>query len=182
MPYTARPAAGASWFSLARLVVPFQGLVPLFSFLGRFSLDGMDWVLAGIGIGIGIWIWIWLDVLVWWIQRRCWKENQWRRFAGLHNTLSGALAAPHYHQYLNRALTHRHSMLITWIAACVYFAWSPDLARTGLLVVCGVVGWITIFTHAPYPCASMPSRISVSGSARSEGSAPRMKLKELNLS
>jgi hypothetical protein len=45
-------------------------------------------------------------------------------------------------------------MSIIWIAACIYFAWSPDLACAGLLVVCGVVGWITIFIHAPYVCAS----------------------------
>ncbi|KAJ7312566.1 hypothetical protein DFH08DRAFT_822006 [Mycena albidolilacea] len=124
-PYTARPAAGASWFLLARLAVLLQGLLALFWFLGWFSLDGMDWILAGFGFG--------LDMLVWWIQKRCWKENQWRRFEGLHNTLGGAMAMPHYHQYFIRALTHRHSTLITWIAAHIYFVWSPELMRIGLV-------------------------------------------------
>ncbi|KAJ7301555.1 hypothetical protein DFH08DRAFT_827429 [Mycena albidolilacea] len=128
-PYTARPAAGASWFLLARLAVLLQGLLALFWFLGWFSLDGMDWILAGFGFG--------LDMLVWWIQKKCWKENQWRRFEGFRNTLGGTLAVPHYHQYFIRALTHRHSTLITWIAACVYFAWSPDLVRIGFLVILG---------------------------------------------
>jgi hypothetical protein len=146
VPYTARPAAGASWFLLARLVVLLQGLLALFWFLGWFSLDGMDWDLAGFGFE--------LDVLGWWIQTRYWRENQWRRFEGLYNTLGGALAMPHYHQYFIQALAHWHSMSIIWIAACIYFAWSPDLACAGLLVVCGVVGWITIFIHAPYVCAS----------------------------
>ncbi|KAJ7328002.1 hypothetical protein DFH08DRAFT_331044 [Mycena albidolilacea] len=146
VPYTARPVAGASWFLLARLAVLLQGLLPLLWFLGWFSMDGMNWDLAGFGVG--------LDVLVQWIQRSYWKENQWRRFTGLYNTLGGALAAPHYHQHFIQALTHRHSTLITWIAACVYFAWSPDLACAGLLVVCGVIGWITIFIHAPYLRAS----------------------------
>ncbi|KAJ7799893.1 hypothetical protein B0H14DRAFT_2616689 [Mycena olivaceomarginata] len=125
----ARPAAGASWFLLARLAVLLQGLLALFSFLGWFSLDGMDWDLAGFGFE--------LDVLGWWIQMRYWKENQWRRFEGLYNTLGGVLAAPHYHQYFIRALAHRHSTSIIWIAACVYFAWSPNLACAGLLVY----GW-----------------------------------------
>jgi hypothetical protein len=111
-------------------MVLLQGLIPLF--LGWFSLDGMDWVLAGFGFG--------LDVLVWWIQRRYWKENQWRRLKGLYNTLGGTLDMPHYHQYFIQALVHRPSTSIIWIAACVYFAWSPDLTCTGLLVVCGIVG------------------------------------------
>jgi hypothetical protein len=67
----ARPVAGVFWFSLARLVVLLQGLVPLFWFLGWFSLDGMDWVLTGFGFEFGIWIW--LNTLVEWIQRRCWN-------------------------------------------------------------------------------------------------------------
>ncbi|KAJ7320739.1 hypothetical protein DFH08DRAFT_818998 [Mycena albidolilacea] len=122
----AQPVAGASWFLLARLAVLLQSLVPLFWFLGWFLLDGMDWILAGFGFG--------LDMLVWWIQKRCWKENQCGRFEGLHNTLGGTLAVPHYHQYFIRALVHRHSMPIVWIAACVYLAWSPDLACAGFLV------------------------------------------------
>ncbi|KAJ7331306.1 hypothetical protein DFH08DRAFT_881359 [Mycena albidolilacea] len=67
VPYSARPAAGASWFLLARLAVLLQGLVPLFWFLGRFSLDSMDWILAGFGFGFEFGFWIWLDVLLWWI-------------------------------------------------------------------------------------------------------------------
>ncbi|KAJ7909403.1 hypothetical protein B0H13DRAFT_1877788 [Mycena leptocephala] len=116
-PYTARPAAGASWFSLARLVVLLQGLMPLFWFLEWFSLDGMDWDLAGFGFEFEFGIWIWLNGLLWWIQKLEGKSME---------------------------------EFIIWTAACVYFAESPDLARAGLLVVCGVVGWITIFTRAPY--------------------------------
>jgi hypothetical protein len=115
MPYMARPAAGAFWFSLSRLVVLLQGLVPLFWFLGWFLLDGMDWVLTGFGFEFGIWIW--LDALVEWIQRRCWKENQWRWFEALYNTLGGALVAPFYQQYFIRALAYWSSKFIVWIAA-----------------------------------------------------------------
>lgn len=134
---------------MARLLLQ-GGLKPLFWFLEWFSLDGMDWDLARFGFEFEFEIWIWLNGLLWWIQKRSWKENQRRRFEGLYNALGGALVAPYYHQYFIRALAHWPSKFIIWIAACVYFAWSPDLARAGLLVVCGVVGWITIFTRAPY--------------------------------
>ncbi|KAJ7021298.1 hypothetical protein C8F04DRAFT_1195621 [Mycena alexandri] len=128
-PHTARPAAGASWFSLARLVVLLQGLMPLFWFLGWFLLDGMDRDFGGFGLEVESGIWFWLNELLQWILSRGWKGNRWKRFKGLYNALD----------------------------ACVYFAWSPDLARIGLLVVCGVVGWIITFTHALYLRASEDS-------------------------
>ncbi|KAJ7939608.1 hypothetical protein B0H13DRAFT_1850384 [Mycena leptocephala] len=156
-PYTARPAAGASWFSLVRLVVLLQGLVPLFWFLEWCSLDGMDWDLAGFGfelefgilldvlillwIGFGLGVWV-DDVLVEWIRRRSWKESQWRWIWNVYDSLGGALVAPPYHQLsFSRTLI----ALIVWIATCIYFVWSPEPARIGLIVF-GVFGWISAFT------------------------------------
>ncbi|KAJ7751726.1 hypothetical protein B0H14DRAFT_2635945 [Mycena olivaceomarginata] len=40
-----------------------------------------------------------------------------------HTTLSGALVAPPH-----LLSSRRHSTLIAWIAAHIYFVWSPDLA------------------------------------------------------
>ncbi|KAJ7683400.1 hypothetical protein B0H14DRAFT_2654839 [Mycena olivaceomarginata] len=64
-------------------------------------------------------------------------------------------------------------MSIIWIAACVYFAWSPDLACAGLLVVCGAVGWITIFIHAPYVCASAGMRTTRTEASNERGGGGR---------
>ncbi|KAJ7762205.1 hypothetical protein B0H16DRAFT_1688300 [Mycena metata] len=153
-PNTARPAAGASWFSLARLVVLLQGLIPLLWFLGWFLLDGMDRDIGGFGLEVESGIWFWLNELLRWIANRDGKENQWRRFEGLYNALDGALVAPYHSPYIIRTLTRWPSKLNCWIATCVYFTWSPELARVGLLVVCGVIGWITTFTHAHYLRAS----------------------------
>ncbi|KAJ7765338.1 hypothetical protein B0H16DRAFT_1454493 [Mycena metata] len=158
-PHTARPAAGASWFSSARLVVLLQGLIPLLWFLGWFLLDGMDKDIGGFGLEVESGIWFWLNELLWWIASRGWKENQWRKLEGLFNALNGALVAPYYTQYFIQTLVRWPSKLNCWIATCVYFAWSPDLARVGLLVVCGVVGWIITFTHAHYLRASMAGSV-----------------------
>ncbi|KAJ7748877.1 hypothetical protein B0H16DRAFT_1461381 [Mycena metata] len=95
-PYTARPAAGVSWFSLARRVVLLQGLMPLLRFLGWFSLDGMDRDLGGFGLEVELGIQFWLNELLRCIASRGCKENQWRRFEGLHNALDSALVVPHY--------------------------------------------------------------------------------------
>ncbi|KAJ7767662.1 hypothetical protein B0H16DRAFT_1787072 [Mycena metata] len=138
-PHTARPAAGASWFSSARLVVLLQGLIPLLWFLGWFSLDGMDRDIGGFGLEVESGIWFWLNELLRWIASRDGKENQWRKLEGLFNALNGALVAPYYSQYFIRTLTRWPSKLNSWIATCVYFAWSPDLARVGSLVESGVV-------------------------------------------
>ncbi|KAJ6592893.1 hypothetical protein B0H19DRAFT_1279642 [Mycena capillaripes] len=69
----------------------------------------------------------------------------------MYDILGGVLVAPPYH-HLSFSCTL--IALIVWIATCVYFAWSPDLACAGLLVVYGV-GWIAIFTHASYLRASL---------------------------
>jgi hypothetical protein len=67
-------------------------------------------------------------------------------------TLGGALVAlPHiYHEehYLLVAMPHwTYSTSLDWIAAHIYFVWSPELMRIGLVVF--VVGrWISAFTHA----------------------------------
>ncbi|KAJ7934072.1 hypothetical protein B0H13DRAFT_2306098 [Mycena leptocephala] len=150
-PYTARPAAGASWFSLARLVVLLQGLVPLFRFLEWFLLDRMDWDLAGFRFELEFGIWIWVDnVLVEWIRRRSWKESQWRWIWNVYDSLGDALVAPPYHQLsFSRTLI----ALIVWIATCIYFVWSPEPARIGLIVF-GVCGWISAFT------CTLDSRVS----------------------
>ncbi|KAJ7731662.1 hypothetical protein B0H16DRAFT_1772780 [Mycena metata] len=158
-PYTARPAAGVSWFSLARLVVLLQGLMPLLRFLGWFLLDGMDKDLGGFGLEVELGIQFWLNELLRWIASRGCKENQWRRFEELYNALDSALVVPYY---FIQTLVHWPSKLIsTWIATCVYFAWSPDLAPIGLLVACGVVGWIITFTHALYLRASLVKNVQV---------------------
>jgi hypothetical protein len=135
-------------------VVLLQGLVPLFRFLEWFLLDRMDWDLAGFGFGLEFGIWIWVDdVLVELIRRRSWKESQWRWIWNVYNSLGGALVAPPYHQLsFSRTLI----ALNVWIATCIYFVWSPEPARIGLIVF-GVFGWISAFT-----CA-LDSRVSPSG-------------------
>jgi hypothetical protein len=114
-------------------------------------LDGMDWVLAGFGFEFGIWIW--LDMLVEWIRRRYWKESRWRWIWNKYDTLGGALVVPPYHHL---SFSHALIALNVWIATCIYFVWSPEPARIGLIVF-GVFGWISAFT-----CA-LDSRVSPSG-------------------
>ncbi|KAJ7034367.1 hypothetical protein C8F04DRAFT_1101678, partial [Mycena alexandri] len=140
-PHTARPAAGASWSSLARLVVLLQGLMPLFWFLGWFFFDGMDRDFCGFGFEFGIWIWL-DDVLVEWIRKRSWKESRWRWIWNVYDTLGSALVAlPYHHLFFSRTLIASNA----WIATCIYFVWSPELAPIGLIVF-GVFGWISAFT------------------------------------
>ena len=72
-----------------------------------------------------------------WIQQRAQWEIRWKVlcFWFLFNMLSSALVVPQW-----------FSKSISWIAAHIYFAWSPELARIGLVVVV-VGGWISAFTH-----------------------------------
>ncbi|KAJ7689651.1 hypothetical protein B0H14DRAFT_2652693 [Mycena olivaceomarginata] len=155
-PYTARPrqerpvlagkTSGPAAGSFAPVLVSWMVLI------GRY------------GLGFGK-IWVWVGHVGWWIQTRYWKENhggglkcyttrsaaRWPRRITIHHILF--------------ELLRTHSTSIIWIAACVYFAWSPDLACAGLLVVCGVVGWITIFIHAPYVRASVVTWREYEGAA-----------------
>jgi hypothetical protein len=129
-PSMARPAAGAYWFTLARLTV-LQQVLALLWFIG---------------------IWIWLDdVLVECIRRRSRKESQWRWIWNVYDTLGGALVAPPYHHL---SFSRTPIALIAWIAACIYFLWSPEPARAKLIVF-GVFGWISAFT------CTLGSRVSM---------------------
>ncbi|KAJ7480317.1 hypothetical protein B0H11DRAFT_2025735, partial [Mycena galericulata] len=137
-PYMGRPAAGAFWVSLAQFRL----------FGGRILLGLMVWLWVGLVLGR----WNWLeDVLVEEIclmkSRRSWSLQH------LRNIFGGVLVAPPQHLFIAQALTLQRSMLIVWVATCVYFTWSPELMRLGL-VVCVVGGWITAFTRAPGPSAS----------------------------
>ncbi|KAJ7789625.1 hypothetical protein B0H14DRAFT_2627056 [Mycena olivaceomarginata] len=86
-----------------------------------------------------VWDWFWglvwsevavVERLISWIRRRGRKENRFKNILYAFTTLGGALV-----MLLQLYISRRLSMSITWIAACVYFAWSPDLTRTGLLVI-----------------------------------------------
>ncbi|KAJ7670993.1 hypothetical protein B0H14DRAFT_3691044 [Mycena olivaceomarginata] len=120
-----RPSIGASWLLLAMPVTVLLFWLRIWS----------DWLRIGIiwfGIGFGAWVWSEVAVverLISWIRRRGRKENRFKNILYAFTTLGGALVV-----LLQLYISHRLSMSITWIAACVYFAWSPDLTRTGLLV------------------------------------------------
>ncbi|KAJ7200353.1 hypothetical protein GGX14DRAFT_572112 [Mycena pura] len=43
---------------------------------------------------------------------------------------------------------------VVWVATCIYFAWSPELARIGFCVVFVFSGWISLFTHTLGPRVS----------------------------
>jgi hypothetical protein len=92
------------------------------------------------GLGFG-WIWIWLGMLVEWIRRRYWKESRWQWIWNKYDTLGGALVVLPYHHL---SFFHAPITSIAWIATCIYFVWSPEPARIGLIVF-GVFGWISIF-------------------------------------
>jgi hypothetical protein len=104
----------------------------------------LDW------LGIGFWFGdTMVEGMMRWIRWREWKEARGNLFWYSLTTLSGALVVPLY-----LSISCWHSMLITWIAAHIYFVWSPDLtAHTGF-VVCVVGRWISAFTHAHRPRAS----------------------------
>ncbi|KAJ6532448.1 hypothetical protein B0H19DRAFT_1241846 [Mycena capillaripes] len=142
-PYMGRPAAGTSWVSLARSATgPWL-------FGGRILLGTIVWLWVGFGFGR----WIWLDNAM---VEEIRLMKTWRRWfqQQLRNIFGGVLVAPPQHFFYSRALTIHHSMLIVWIATCVYFTWSPELTRLGL-VVCFVGSWIPAFTHAPDRRASL---------------------------
>lgn len=106
-------------------------------------LDGMVW--SGIGVER-------------WIGRRGRKENRWKDILIVFIMLGGALVAwlqlfHRTHILLVDMLHWTISTSFCWIAAHIYFVWSPELMRLGL-VVCGVGGWIYAFTCAPNPRAS----------------------------
>ncbi|KAJ7801830.1 hypothetical protein B0H14DRAFT_2894376 [Mycena olivaceomarginata] len=115
---------------------------------------GASWLLLAMPVTVLLfWLRIWSD----WLRIGIIWRNRFKNILYAFTTLGGALVV-----LLQLYISRRRSMSITWIAACVYFAWSPDLTRTGLLVVCGVFGWITIFTRAPYhrtsPVSVQPSK------------------------
>ena len=95
------------------------------------------------------------------------KENCWKDILIAFITLGGALVAPpqlfHKTHLLLVDMPHwTTSTSFCWIAAHIYFVWSPELMRLGL-VVCGVGGWISTSTCAPNPHASSrahPHRLS----------------------
>jgi hypothetical protein len=81
-----------------------------------------------------------------WIQWREWKEMQGKLFWFSIATLSSVLVAPPY-----LLLSRRHLMLITWIAAHIYFVWSSDLTVHTGLVVCVMGRWISFLALTPTP-------------------------------
>ncbi|KAJ7330820.1 hypothetical protein DFH08DRAFT_940145 [Mycena albidolilacea] len=146
-PEMGRPSAGAYWLPPA---MPVAVLLLLLWLIGLWFIR-LDW------FGIGLWFWFWFgDTVVERMTRgirwREWKETHGKLFWFSHTTLSGALVAlPHL------LSSRRHSMLIAWIAAHIYFVWSPDLTAHFGLVVCVVGRWISAFTRARRSRASAPS-------------------------
>jgi hypothetical protein len=139
-PNTERPCGGLYWLLLAMPV----------TVLLWFWLLGLFW------FRVGIWIWLWLGRTMMegvggWRQRGR-KKNQLKKILIGIITLGGTLVAlPHiYHQkhYLLVAMPHRtYSTSLNWIAAHIYFVWSPELMHIGLVVFV-VSRWISAFTHA----------------------------------
>ncbi|KAJ7321221.1 hypothetical protein DFH08DRAFT_383451 [Mycena albidolilacea] len=138
-PEMGRPSAGAYWLSPAMLVAVLKFVLRL---IGLWSI-WMVWV------GMGLWFWprFWFDDaviegVVGWIRRRGRKECHIKTILIVFATLGGALVT-----LLNLLLSCRHSASLNWIAAYIYFVWSPELMCIGLVVF--VVGrWISAFMHA----------------------------------
>ncbi|KAJ7318778.1 hypothetical protein DFH08DRAFT_819666 [Mycena albidolilacea] len=89
----------------------------------------LDWV----GIGLGFWFWFsdaMVERMMRWIRWREWKETGGKLFWFSHTTLSSMLVVPPH-----LLLSRQHSTLIDWIAAHIYFVWSPNLTtHIGLVV------------------------------------------------
>jgi hypothetical protein len=120
---------------------------------------GSSWLLLAMPVTVLLfWLWIWLvwllDGMVWFGVER-WQGRKDILVAFI--TLGSVVARPQ--------LSHKTHLLLVdmphwtastsfcWIAAQIYFVWSPKLMRLGL-VVCGVGGWIPTFTRAPNPRTS----------------------------
>ncbi|KAJ7323302.1 hypothetical protein DFH08DRAFT_1029661, partial [Mycena albidolilacea] len=114
-PEMGRPSAGSYWLSLA-----MSAAVLLF----LLWLIRLDWLVIGFWFGDTV-----VEGMMRWIRWREWKEARGNLFWYSLTTLSGALVVPLY-----LSISRQHSMLITWIAAHIYFVWSPDLtAHTGFV-------------------------------------------------
>ncbi|KAJ7082138.1 hypothetical protein C8R44DRAFT_753851 [Mycena epipterygia] len=143
-----RPSAGSIWITTFTAILVF--------------LVGIVWILEGkfgIGVGVGIWFGLWLvERFTRWIRWRGWrKEKCWKDIL-VRITLGSALAAlSHvYHRtpYLSAVMPRwSPSTSLDWIAAHIYFVWSPELMCIGLVVFV-VGGWISAFTHAHRASAS----------------------------
>ncbi|KAJ7841528.1 hypothetical protein B0H13DRAFT_1910264 [Mycena leptocephala] len=116
-----RPSAGSSWLLLAMPVT-----VLLF------------WL--WIGVESRFWFWFWLEVML--VKSIGWrgrKENYWKDIVIAFITLGSSLVArPQlFHQTHLLLVDMPHwatSTSFCWIAAHIYFVWSPELMRLGLVV------------------------------------------------
>ncbi|KAF8166882.1 hypothetical protein K438DRAFT_2024981 [Mycena galopus ATCC 62051] len=161
-PNTERPCGGSYWLLLAMPV----------TVLWFWLWIWLVWILDGpmVRIGVIVWCWFWLEVMlvgrsIGWIRWRGWKKKRWKDILVYIITLGGALVAlSHlFHQtpYLSAVMAHWSSSTpLNWIAAHIYFVWSPEFMRIGLVVF--VVGrWISAFTHAHQARASATTRQTV---------------------
>ncbi|KAJ7051342.1 hypothetical protein C8F01DRAFT_1237223 [Mycena amicta] len=107
--------------------------------LGWMTIEGLVWFWIGLGVGYGI------GSDEGWIRRRWWKEGRWRWIWDRTSMFGDALDTPIYWLFITipAVALAFPSTTLSQIAAWIYFPWSPDLARAGL-VVCGVVSAFTL--------------------------------------
>lgn len=147
-----RPSTGSIWITMFTAISVFLVWI-VWILNGRF----------GIGVGVGIRFWVWLvERFIRWTRWRGWKKKKrWKDTLALIITLGSALVALshvfHRTPYLLAVMPRwSPSSSLDWIAAHIYFVWSPELMRIGLVVFV-VGGWISAFTHAHRAGASTMS-------------------------
>ncbi|KAJ7064593.1 hypothetical protein C8F01DRAFT_1127380 [Mycena amicta] len=114
-----KPIAGRSRPSLARPWLLLLLLITLYSWITITITMTNERTTVLVSFGLGTMAGLVLDEFIW-IRRRLWREGRYKGFG--KESMYTALGI---------------SSLFVLIAARVYFAWSPDLARTGFVVVGG---------------------------------------------
>ncbi|KAK7007933.1 hypothetical protein R3P38DRAFT_1623092 [Favolaschia claudopus] len=128
--------------------------------VSKIMLDLLDWVGRIYGmfdceVLILVLVWIGLEMvstrlrLRGWIRR--WLERWWEGFPKRYQTARSLASACFYYYSI---ILLRRLPAIVWVAACIYFAWSPELARVGFVVCWLFSGLISAFTAAHIPRVS----------------------------
>src|SRR6201996_8650365 len=126
-----KPRAGSIW-SVPKFVLDLL----IWFWLFCWTFDGDLRVLVGLEVVLRT---SWTEgCFVWW----------WEGFLTLRRTARLLASAS-----INIFITLLPA--VVWVATCIYFAWSPELARIGFCVVFVFSGWISLFTHALGPRVSV---------------------------
>ncbi|KAK6984891.1 hypothetical protein R3P38DRAFT_3451883 [Favolaschia claudopus] len=130
----------------------------------KIVLDLLDWVERIYGtvyceVLILILVWIGLEMVSTRLRLRGliwrWLERWWEGFPKRYWTARSLASACFYYYFI---ILLRRLPAIVWVAACIYFAWSPELARVGFVVCWLCCRWISAFTAAHIPRVSYAHR------------------------